>query len=96
MRAMRLEGVEPHGQFTVIDEFIARGYLNQGPIWMPLWPPACQNHPDFGMAVLNCLQKLKNRPIWTALSSLKCAAGHMLAALSALQQRPYMQLSDNC
>jgi hypothetical protein len=55
-----------------------------------------QKHPDFGMVVLNCLRELENRPFWTALSGQKRAAGHVLAALSTLQLRPYLQLSDDC
>ncbi len=40
----------------------------------------------FGMAVLNYVQELKNRPLWAA--RLKGVAGHMLVALSVLQQWP--------
>jgi hypothetical protein len=46
----------------------------------------------FGMAVLNCTQEFKNRPFWTTPSGLKWVACHMLAALSALQQLPYVLL----
>jgi hypothetical protein len=28
--------------------------------------PTHQNHTGFGVAVLNCIQELKNRPFWTA------------------------------
>ncbi len=45
------------------------------------------------MAALNCLQELKIRPSWTALSGLLWEAGHVLAANSNLQ-RPYTQLFD--
>jgi hypothetical protein len=55
-----------------------------------------QKHPDFGMVVLNCLRELENRTFWTALSGQKWVAGHVLAALSTLQLRPYLQLSDDC
>jgi hypothetical protein len=37
----------------------------------------------------------KNRHFWTASSGLKHAACHVLAALSTLQQRPYVPLSDS-
>ncbi len=70
-------------------------YLNWGPMWMPSRPPVCQNHTDFGVAVLNCMQEIKNKPLRTAPSGLKWAAYHVLAALSALQQRPYVLFSDN-
>ncbi len=67
------------------DRFFHRtSLLNRGPMWMPLRPPAFQNQPGFGMEVLNCLQELKIRPIWTTLSCLKWAAGDELAALSTL------------
>jgi hypothetical protein len=42
------------------------------------------------------MQKFKNRPFWTAPSGLQCAACHVLAALSALQQRPHVPLFENC
>ncbi len=41
---------------------------------------------------IDCLQELKMRPTYTTLSGLKWAAGHMLVAFSALQQRPYAAL----
>ncbi len=63
-RTTRLEGAEPQGQITRIDEFITCHYLNRGPMGMLLRPPAHQNNPDFCVAVFNCLQELKNRPIW--------------------------------
>jgi hypothetical protein len=71
-------------------------YFNRGPMWTPSRPPARQNHSGFGVAVLNCMRKFKNRPFWTALSSLQCAACHVLAALSALQLRPHVPLFENC
>jgi hypothetical protein len=40
------------------------------------------------------MQEIKNRPFWTAPSGLKRAACHVLAAVSALQQRPHVPLSD--
>jgi hypothetical protein len=94
MGATGQERAEPDRQFSGIDDFITRCYLNGGPMWTPLRPPACQNHPGLGMAVSNCSQELKNRHNWTTLSSLKWAAGHMLSALSALQQRHYMHLFE--
>jgi hypothetical protein len=45
--------------------------------------------------VLNCLQELKIRHVWTTLSGLKWAAGHMLVALSALRQWGSMCISLN-
>jgi hypothetical protein len=69
-------------------------YLNRGPTWTPSRPPARQNHSGFGVAVLNCMRKLKNRPFWTAVSGLQCAACHVLAALSGLQQRPHVPLFE--
>jgi hypothetical protein len=91
---MQQEHAEAHRQFTGIDDFITRCYLNWEPMWTPLMSPACQNQLGFGMAVLNCLQELKNRPIQTALRGLKCAEGYMLAALSTLQQWPYVHLFE--
>jgi hypothetical protein len=88
--AIRQKCAEPHRQFTGIDDCIAGRYLNRGPTWMPLRPPACHSHLGFGVVVLNCLQELKNMPIWTTLSGLRWVAGHVQAALSALQQRPYV------
>jgi hypothetical protein len=40
------------------------------------------------------MQEFKNRPFWTAPRGLKRVACHVLAALSALQQRPHVPLSD--
>ncbi len=37
-------------------------YFNRGPTWTPSRPPARQNHSGFGVAVLNCMRKFKNRP----------------------------------
>ncbi len=42
----------------------------------------------YGVAVLNCMKELKNRPFRTATRGLKSAAGHMLATFSTLQLRP--------
>jgi hypothetical protein len=69
-------------------------YFNRGPTWTPSGPPACQNHTGFGVAVLNCLQEIKNIPFWTAPSGLSVQHATVLAALSALQQRPHVPLSD--
>jgi hypothetical protein len=63
---------------------------------MPSRPPARQNQNGFGVAVLNCMREFKNRPFWIAPSGLKRAACHVLAALSALQQRPHVPLFENC
>jgi hypothetical protein len=71
-------------------------YFNHGPTWTPSRPPARQNHTGFGVAVLNCMQEFKNRPFWTAPSGLRRAACHVLAALSALQQRTHVPLFENC
>ncbi len=46
--------LSPMGEFTWIDNYIARHYLNWA-TWMPLRPPACQNQPSFGLTVMNCL-----------------------------------------
>ncbi len=62
--------------------------FNRGPMWTPSRPLERQNHTGFCVAVLNCMQEIKNRPFWTAPSGLKRVACHVLAALSALQQRP--------
>jgi hypothetical protein len=71
MGAMRQERAEPHGQFITIDDYIARCYLNREPTWMLSRPPVRQNHTGFGVAVLNFMKELKNRPFWTAPSGLK-------------------------
>ncbi len=42
----------------------------------------------YGVAVLDCMQELKNRPFRTATSGLKWAAGHVLVTFSTLQWRP--------
>jgi hypothetical protein len=75
------EHAEPHGPFTGIDDFIAPRYSTGGLRGMQLRLPAHQNQPGFGVVILNCLQELKIRPIWTALSGLKWQAGHALQAL---------------
>ncbi len=69
-------------------------YFNRGPTWTASRPPTRQSHSGFGVAVLNCVQEFKNRPFWIASSGLKRAACHMLAALSALQQRPHVPLFE--
>jgi hypothetical protein len=67
-----ITGLPNRHQAVQRDRLLHRKPLSQtGPMWMPLRPPACQNQPGFGVAVLNCLQEVKIRPIWTALSSLK-------------------------
>ncbi len=64
------ERAESQGQFTGIDDFIVRCYLNGAHV-DAIEAPARLNHPGFDVAVLNCLQELKIRPTWTALSGLK-------------------------
>ncbi len=70
-------------------------YFNRVPTWTPSRPPTRHSHSSFGVTVLNCVQELKNRPFWIALSGLKRAACRVLAALSALQQRPHVPLFEN-
>ncbi len=65
---MRQERAEPHGQFTGKDVFMARCCLNCN---MDAIEAGRQNYTGFGVAALNSMQVIKNRPSWAALSSLK-------------------------
>jgi hypothetical protein len=93
---MQQERAEPHGQFTGIDDFIARATSTVGPRGCHQGRQHAKNHTGFGVAVLNCMQEFKNRPFWTSPSGLKRAACHVLAALSTLQQQPHVPLFENC
>jgi hypothetical protein len=85
--ATRQERAEPHGQFTGIDDFIARATSTEVPRGRHRGRQHA-NHTGFGMAVLNCTQKDKNRPFWTLPSGLKRAACHVLRLLPFFNSGP--------
>ncbi len=81
------EHAEPHGQFTGIDDFIARATSTKV-------RRGCHrgrqhaNHTGFGVAVLNCTQEVENGPFWTAPSGLKRAARHVLRLFPLFNSGP--------
>jgi hypothetical protein len=85
--ATRQERVEPHRQFTGIDDFTARA-TSTATYVDAIDTASTPNQLVMASRYWTVLEELKNRPFRTATHGLKWAAGHVLATFSNLQRRP--------